>query len=74
MMRFFQLFTTFMVILFDCAYYSLFYVVAKSNFIFDRLQNVLCPLSAVYSISLGNNTRTFLCRKVDLNSIQFFFA
>jgi hypothetical protein len=70
MMRFFQIFTTFMVILFYCAYYSLFYVVTKSNFIFNRLQNFLCHLNAVSSISLGNIT--FLCRQVDLNSIQFF--
>jgi hypothetical protein len=70
MMRFFQIFTTFIVILFDSAYYSLFYVVTKSNFIFNRRQNFLCHLNAVYSVSLGNTT--FLCRQFNLNYIQLF--
>jgi len=59
-----------MVILFYCAYYNLFYVVTKSNFIFNSLKIFLCPLNIVSYISLGNIT--FLCRQDDLNYIKFY--
>lgn len=70
MMRFLQIFTSFMGILFYCAYCNLFYVVTKSNFIFNSLQIFWCPFNVVSYISLGNIT--FLCRQDDLNSIKYY--